>query len=149
MSELENIPPYPDFLDDIRKIYPDGTDLLKAYNRIKWYIEHEPFCADGTPLTYRLIMDKFSAHIRAWNLQYGGREKKYQGKDAEEKRKNIWDFVGMRWYEREFSVSVGSGERDDYLFGPFTKAYLKEQISYFDKKLTYEPGEAKKETTTV
>ena len=136
------IPSYEQFLDDVRKIYPDGTDLPKAYNRIVWYIENETMRSDGSPVTYKIIMDKFAAHIRSWNIQYGSRDPKFRGKDAEEKRKNIWDFVGSRWYEREFSISAGSNERDTYLFGPFTKKYLKEQLDKFNKTLKYDPEES-------
>lgn len=127
------IPSFDVFREEVKKIYPEG-DLIKSYDRIKWYIEHEKVCTDGSPLTYKLIMDKFAAHIRSWNSQYGEREAKYRGKDADEKRKTIWDFVGMRWYEREFVIPSGNGERNKYLFGNFSISYLLQKLEEFKNR---------------
>jgi len=131
------IPPFDLFREEVKKIYPEG-DLVKSYERIKWYIEHEKVCSDGTPLNYRLIMDKFANHIRSWNNQYGDRDAKYRGKDADEKRKTLWDFVGMRWYEREFVITVGNSERSRYLFGNFSVANLKKELDEFNRRFPNE-----------
>jgi len=133
------IPSFDLFREEVKKIYPEG-DLVKSYDRIKWYIEHEKVCSDGTPLTYRLIMDKFANHIRSWNNQYGDREAKYRGKDADEKRKTLWDFVGMRWYEREFVISSGNSERNKYLFGNFSVVSLKKRLDEFNRRFPNETG---------
>ena len=80
-------------------------------------------------------MDKFASHIKNWNAKYGSRDPKYVGKGEEEKRKNLWDFIGMRYYEREFSMTGAYNERDDYLFGSFSKSYLQQVITEFDNTM--------------
>jgi hypothetical protein len=127
------IPSFDIFRQEIMRIYPEG-DLMSAYQRIEYCIENEKFCADGTRITYRLIMDKFASHIRQWNIKYGSREPKYIGKADEEKRKDIWDFVYLKWYEREFITSLGQGEKNKYLFGDFPLNYLNKQLATFKKR---------------
>jgi len=85
-------------------------------------------------------MDKFATHIKSWNMVYGSRDPKYWGKDAEEKRKTLFDFIGMNGYEREYVTSVGQSERTAYLFGDFTLDYLKEQIEQFKHTIPDETG---------
>ena len=72
-------PSFEAFREEIMAIYPEG-DLLKTFSRLKWYIENEKICPDGTPITYRLIMDKFASHIKGWNMVYGSRDPKILGK---------------------------------------------------------------------
>jgi hypothetical protein len=130
-----DLPPYKVFLSEIKRSYPEGN-LEATYNRIKWFIENEQFCNDGTPITYRLIMDKFTAHIRIWNMRYGRKEKDgYLSMEAEEKRKTLFEFIGSKWYEREFAATVDSSLRDGYLFGPFPVPYLMEQLSIFKETI--------------
>ena len=129
-----NIPSFEVFRQEIKKIYPAGN-LLKTYDRIVLLVENERSFADGTPITYRLIMKTFSAHIQAWNMQYGEREAKYIGRDAEEKRKSLWDFIGLKWYEREFGASSGQRERNKYLFGDFSIDYLKQRLVEFKRRI--------------
>ena len=57
------------------------------------------------------------------------------GKDAEEKRKTIWDFIELGWYEREFLTSVGDDERSSYLFGGFSISYLKKRLEEFKRRI--------------
>ena len=131
------IPSFDVFREEIKKIYPEG-DLNRSFNRILWHIENDKFCADGTPITYRLIMDKFAAHIKQWNMKYGIRNPKFLGRAEEEKKKDLYEFIGLKMYEREFVSSAGQGERDKYLFGPFDRKYLMEQIQNFKKKFPNE-----------
>jgi len=136
-----DVPPFEIFRQEIKKIYPEG-DLSKTYQRILWYIENEKICSDGCPLTYQLIMVTFAAHIRQWNSQYGSRDPKYIGRPEEEKRKNLWDFVGLRWYEREFVISSAQGERNKYLFGTFDIPYLQELLHQFKRQISDETTSA-------
>ncbi len=132
-----DVPSFEDFREEIMTIYPEG-DLLKSFSRLKWYIENEKVCPDGTPITYRLIMDKFASHIKAWNMVYGSRDPKYWGKGAQTKRKNLWDFIGLQLYEREFVISVGNGNRSSYLFGEFSISYLKKRLEEFKRRILNE-----------
>jgi hypothetical protein len=138
---ISEIPSFDIFRQEIMKIYPAG-DLTEAYEKIHWYIEHEKICADGTPISYRLIMDKFAAHIRAWNMKYGSREPKFIGKADEEKRKNLLNFIYMKWYEQEFVPSASQGERNKYLFGNFTEEYLKTKLDEFKRKFPNETDQS-------
>jgi hypothetical protein len=131
-SVESEIPSYCIFHEDIKKIFPEG-DLDKTYQRISYYIYNEKVCADGTPITYKLIMDKYSNHIQSWNMIYANRDPRYWGKGAEEKRKTLFEFIGLRWYEREFVTAVGQVERNKYLFGAFSTSYLKNQLESFQK----------------
>lgn len=134
-TEMESeIPSFEAFREEIRKIHPEGN-LLATYERIVYFINHVKSCGDGTPVTYKLIMNKYAAHIRSWNMVYGSRDPKYWGKDAEEKRKTLWDFLGLRWYEREFVTSVGNGERNRYLFGGFSIDYLRKKLEEFKNRI--------------
>jgi hypothetical protein len=135
------VPSFDAFRQEIMKIYPAG-DLTEAYEKIFWYIEREKICADGTPISYRLIMDKFAAHIRAWNMRYGSREPKFIGKADEEKRKDLLNFIYLKWYEQEFVPSAGQGERNKYLFGAFPVEYLKQQLDEFKRKFPNETGKS-------
>jgi len=126
-----DIPTYDVFVTELRRSFPDG-DLVKTYNRIKYYIENEQFCADGTPITYRFIMDKYSSHIKQWNKRWKKKEDDgFLSKEASEQRKTLWDFIGMKWYEREFIIVAASSERDKYIFGEFSTKYLIEKLSEF------------------
>jgi hypothetical protein len=136
------VPSFDVFRQEIMKIYPAG-DLTEAYEKILWYIEREKICADGTPISYQLIMDKFAAHIRAWNMRYGSREPKFIGKADEEKRKDLLNFIYLKWYEQEFVPSASQGERNKYLFGDFPVEYLKQQLDKFKRKF---PNETSKST---
>jgi DNA-binding sugar fermentation-stimulating protein len=126
------VPPFSVFREQIKKIYPEG-DLDKTYKRILWYIENEKFCADGTPITYQFIMAKYAAHIKGWNLAYATRDSKYLSREAEEKRKTLWEFIALKWYEREFVTQTGLSERHNYLFSSFSPNYLREQLDNFRK----------------
>lgn len=133
-NPVDDIPGFEVFREEMKRIYPEG-DLYKAYGRLKWYIENERFCADGTALTYRLIMEKFAGHIRQWNVKYGSRDPKYVGRAEEEKRKDLYEFLGARYFDREF-ISFASGtERNEYLFGGFTADYLNQQLAVFKQTL--------------
>lgn len=132
-----SVPSFGVFREEIKKIYPEG-DLDRTYKRLLWYIENEKTCSDGTPITYKLIISKFAAHIKAWNAMYAVRDPKYLGKDSEEKRKNLFDFIGMHWYEREFVAYSGGGDRNKYLFGDFTIDYLSNQLMAIKKRLQNE-----------
>lgn len=137
-QESPDIPSFDDFKDEVRMTFPEG-DLQKAYNRIQWYIGNEKVCSDGTPITYRLIMERFAAHIRQWNARYGRKEQEgYLSKEAEEKRKTLYDFIGSRWYERIFTSPGNHVDRDPYLFGNFPLKYLSEQLTEFQKTYQYE-----------
>ena len=133
------VPSFDVFRLEVMKIYPAG-DLTEAYEKIHWYIENEKICADGTPITYCLIMDKFAAHIRAWNMRYGSREPKFIGKADEEKRKDLLNFIYLKWYEQEFIPFASQGERNKYLFGDFPVEYLKQQLDEFKRKFPNETG---------
>lgn len=135
------VPPFDVFRQEVMKIYPAG-DLTEAYDKILWYIEYEKICADGTPITYRLIMDKFAAHIRAWNMRYGSREQKFIGKADEEKRKDLLNFIYQKWYEQEFIPSATQCERNKYLFGDFPADYLKQQLDQFKRKFPNETDQS-------
>ena len=136
-----DVPSFTVFHQEVMKIYPAG-DLIEAYDKILWYIENEKNCADGTPITYRLIMDKFAAHIRAWNMRYGSREPKFIGKADEEKRKDLLNFIYLKWYEQEFILSASQGERNKYLFGDFPVEYLKQKLDEFKLKFPNETGKS-------
>jgi hypothetical protein len=130
---MSNIPSFETFRNEIKAIYPEG-DLRRSYERIIWYIDNERICSDGvTPITYRLIMDKFAAHINQWNIKYGARDPKYVSKEIEEKKKDLYNFIGLKMYEREFQVTNTIQERDKYLFGSFTRSYLKTKLDEFKK----------------
>jgi hypothetical protein len=133
------VPSYDAFRKEIREIYPEGN-LFRTYERIVGLVNDEKSCADGSPVTYRLIMDKFSDHIRQWNMVYGSRDPKYWGKDAEEKRKTLWDFISSRWYERDFNSCLKNEERRKYLFGDFTIDYLHQQLKVFKRRFPHETG---------
>jgi hypothetical protein len=134
-------PAFDEFVDQIKQIYPEG-DLSKAYDRIKWYLTNDPMCANGKPLTYDLIMQKFSDHIRQWNTRYGKRDKKYLAREIEEKRKTLHDFMGARMYNMEFVMDGSINlERNGYLFGKFNMNYLDAQLTDF--KTTIENGKQK------
>lgn len=134
-----DVPSFKVFRQEIMKIFPAG-DLTEAYEKIQWYIENERTCADGTPISYRLIMDKFAAHIRAWNMRFGSREPKFIGKADEEKRKDLLNFIYLKYYEQEFVPSASQGERNKYLFGDFPVEYLKQQLDEFKLKFPNETG---------
>jgi hypothetical protein len=134
----KDVPPFEVFLNEIREMYPEG-DLHLAYSRIKWYIEHEKFCTDGTLLSYRFIMDQYAAHIRQWNARYRRKEQEgYLSKDAEEKRKDLYSFIGAKWYERVWTTSNGDMERDRYIFGNFTTPYLSARFDEFKNTIVCE-----------
>ena len=134
------IPSFETFMDEIQMSFPEG-DLVNAYNRIVWFIEKERTCSDGTPITYRLIMDRFAAHIRQWNTRYGRKEQEgFLSKEAEQKRKPLFEFIGSRWYERIFTTVGNHVERDPYLFGNFPLKYLSDQLDEFQKN--YQHGKA-------
>ena len=128
------IPSFETFRKEILKIYPEGN-LLLAYEKLIHLITQVKTCEDGRPITYQLIMDKYSDHIRSWNMVFGRRDPRYWGKDAEEKRKTIWDFIELGWYEREFLTSVGDDERSSYLFGGFSISYLKKRLEEFKRRI--------------
>jgi hypothetical protein len=143
------IPSFEIFREEIKRIYPEG-DLNRAYQRVCWYVEHVKAGKDGTPLSYRLIMDKYAAHIKSWNARYGSRDPKYIGRGDDEKRKNLGDFVEERMYEREFPISAEYSERDTYLFGTFPADYLHAQLEDFKKRFpneTIQPTGKKKTRT--
>ena len=129
-----DIPSFKNFREEIIRIYPEGN-LLLAYEKIIHLITQVKTCEDGRPITYKLIIDKFTTHISAWNIQYGDREPKYIGRNAEEKRKNLQEFVSLKWYEREFSFFAGKSDRNQYLFGEFTINYLKNRLDKFKRRI--------------
>jgi len=132
-SITEGFPSFDEFRQEILQINPEGN-LMKAYERLQWYVQNQKVCSDGTPITYRLIMDKYTAHIKAWRYQYGDREAKFIGKEAEQKKKNLWEFIGMKMYENEFISLSSQSERNRYLFGGFSVTYLKKQLDSFKQR---------------
>jgi hypothetical protein len=128
------IPSFVTFRKEIMNIYPEG-DLTEAYETMLWHIKMVKQCADGTPISYRLIMDKFASHISQWNVKYGSRDPKYIGKADEEKRKDLLSFIDMKGYEREFTGNVGQNGRNKYLFGEFTQEYLQKQLKEFKREI--------------
>ena len=128
-----NIPDIEKFKDDVREIYADG-DLTAAYKRLVYYLNNITL-SDGEPLTYKLIIDKFDAHIKQWNYLYKRKETAgYLSAEAEKKRKNIYDFLGDTMYENEFPIQRGTTERDSYLFGNIAIKELKRQLDIYLNK---------------
>lgn len=139
----DEVPPFDVFIEEIKNIYPEG-DMAKTYNRIKWFIENEQVCEDGTPITYRLIMDQFAAHINQWNTRYRKKELAgYLHKKADEKRKNLYEFLGLRLYEQIFMMPDCYSDRDQYIFGPFKITELVERLADFQKTFPNEQQESK------
>jgi hypothetical protein len=126
-------PSFEVFREEIMKIYPEGN-LMRMYERVVTTVSTGVTCTDGSPVTYRLLMDKFSDHIRQWNMVYGSRDPRYWGKEAEGKRKTLMDFIALKYYDRVFVTSVGQTERNRYLFGNFSVDYLKKMLEKFKRR---------------
>ena len=131
------IPSYEVFCEEIKRIFPEG-DLPLSYNRLLWYLENIEY-PDSYLLTWKLLVDKFKQHIDEWNLMYGPKlGTKYFPSKAYALRKNFYEFLGDRFYEREFVTSIGHNERNKYLFGDFTIEYLSMELEQFKKRFTDE-----------
>jgi hypothetical protein len=130
------IPSFEVFSNEIKKIFPEG-DLALTYQRFLWYLEYQDI--GGKPLTWEFLIDKFKQHIDEWNMMYGPKlGTQYFPTKAYALRKNFYDFLGDKFYEREFVTSVGHGERNKYLFGDFTFDYLQTQLEEFKLKFSNE-----------
>jgi hypothetical protein len=134
------IPLINDFLADVMQIYPDG-DLISAYNTLQDHLNMFQKL-DGSPLTYEFVIEKFASHHQQWNHRYGSREQRYLGKEAIAERKTLDDFLNRQMYWQEFIIQSvkGSAEREVYLFGPFDRGLLFEQLEAFKMKF---PNETK------
>lgn len=126
-----DLPQFNDFLAKVMQIYPDG-DLVSAYNILQDHLNMFQKL-DGSPLTYEFVMEKFASHHKQWNQRYGSREQRYLGKEAIAERKTLDNFLNRQMYWQEFIIlsATGSVEREAYLFGPFDRSYLFEQLKAF------------------
>ena len=136
------IPLFDVFCEKIKKIFPEG-DLPLSYKRLLWYLENIEY-PDGQPLTWKFLIDKFKQHVDEWNLMYVPKlGTQYFPTKAYALRKSFYDFLGDRFYEREFATSIGHNERNKYLFGDFTIEYLSMELEKFKKRFT---GETEKQS---
>jgi hypothetical protein len=133
----EDIPTFEEFKSDLKSINPDG-DLRVAYDRLRWYLDptNEQLTDDGDQITWSMIRKKYKEHIAWWKHSYGQREEKYIGNEDKKLKKNIYDFIGGGYYNREWIISKGNMERDDYLFGKVSIQYLAKQLNNFKSKFT-------------
>jgi hypothetical protein len=126
-------PSFEELKDRLSEIYAEG-DLQQTYIRFTWYLKN--MTIGDKPLTSDFLLMKFKQHIEEWNLMYGAKlGTQYFPTKAYALRKNFYDFMGEKFYEREFLTNVGQGERNKYLFGNFTTDYLKKQLERFRKGL--------------
>ena len=117
-----DIPTFDQFKEQIVLVYGEGN-LDVTYKRMLWYIENSPY--NGKQLTWEFLYDKFKQHIDQWNMMYGSKlGTSYFPSKALMLRKNFYEFLGDKWYEREFSTQKGSLNGNLYLFGPNTMANL-------------------------
>lgn len=127
------------FREKLSDIYGDG-DIPQSYNRMLWYISN--MTIGDERLTSQFLLDKFKEHIDEWNLLYSAKlGSQYFPSKALALRKNFYDFLGDKWYEREFSSKKGSNNRNLYLFGTNPKNELKKQFKEFKSIWTEEKQE--------
>ena len=130
------VPSFDEFNERLSEIYAEG-DLKLSYNRMLWYFKHIQF--NDKPITWEFLLMKFKQHIDEWNLMYGPKlGTQYFPTKAYALRKSFYDFLGDRFYEREFVTSIGHNERNKYLFGDFTIGYLSMELEEFKKRFTDE-----------
>lgn len=98
----------------MKSIYADGN-LRDTYRRLKHHLEQEKDI-DNKPLTYSLLMEKWSTHIKMWNMAHGEKKSEYIGAKVLAERKNLYEFLGEKMYLNEFSLDKGEHKRDEYLF---------------------------------
>ena len=131
-----NVPSFDEFKARLVKIHAEG-DLKLSYQRMLWYFENVKI--DDKPLTWEFLLGKFKQHIDQWNLLYGNRiGTNYFPTSSLALRKNFYDFLGAKFYEREFITMAGQSERNNYLFGDFTVDYLKNQLKEFKNTIPNE-----------
>ena len=130
-------PSFDEFKERLSEIYADG-DLQQTYNRFTWFLKN--MTIEDNPLTSEFLFMKFRQHIDQWNMMYGPKlGTQYFPTKAYALRKNFYDFIGDKLYEREFEIIAGQSERNKYLFGDFTIDYLKKQLELFRKDFPHEP----------
>jgi len=85
---------------------------------------------EGNSLTFELIKEKYTKYYNWWIQQHGDTETKYLRKENE--LRTICDWLNKDMWNNDPKLHKNR-IRDQYLFGPYTKEYLRERIDKFKK----------------
>jgi len=129
---MNNIPPYEEFLIDIKQIFADG-DLRAGYVMLRNLIRDEKL-PNGDDYTYKFILGKFRSLHDQWNYRYAlMEERNFLPKTAREERDTFEEFISKARYNEEFTINKGNRDRDNYLFAGFPQSELSKQRIEFEK----------------